>query len=83
MHVRKYYQSHRDQIMLRKTERACRLHGRVPRAQTILDHEMPLQVLIAAFRKWVVAREPEDKQRVKRIARFRSLMMQLNDACNT
>ena len=78
MHVRKYYRSHRDQIMLRKTARACRLHGRVPRVQTILEHEMPLPVLIAAFREWAAAREPDDQQRVKRVARFRQVISQLN-----
>lgn len=79
VHVRKYYRSHREQIMLRKTARACRLHGRVPRAQTIREHEMPLPVLIAAFREWAAAREPEDRQRVKRVARFRQVISQLND----
>ena len=76
--VRKYYRSHRDQVMLYKTERACRLHGRVPRAQTILEHEMPVTVLVAAFREWAATREPDDRQRAKRVARFRHLILQLS-----
>ena len=77
VYVRKYYQSHRDQIMLRKTARACRLHGRVPRVQTVVDHAMSLRVLITAFREWAAAREPG--QRIKRVARFRGMLMQLNE----
>ncbi len=77
MYVRKYYRSHRDQVMLRKTERACRLHGRVPRAQTVLEHDMPMPVLVSAFKEWVTAREPDDRQRAKRISRFRELIVQL------
>ena len=77
--MRKYYQSHRDQIMLRKTARACRLHGRVPRVQTVVDHAMSLRVLITAFREWAAAREPDDRQRIKRVARFRGMLMQLNE----
>ena len=78
--VRKYYRSHRGRVVLRKTERACRLHGRVPRAQTVVENEMPLSVLVAAFKEWVAAREPEDRQRVKRIARFRELITRINGA---
>ena len=78
-YVRRYYRAHRDEIMLRKTERACRLHGRVPRAQTILDHSMPVTVLTNAFRQWAASRDPEDERRVKRVARFRQLHVQLND----
>ena len=78
VYVRKYYQSHRDQIMLRKTARACRLHGRVPRVQTVVEHAMSLRVLITAFREWVAAREPDDRQRIKRVARFRGMLLQLN-----
>ena len=77
IYVRKYYQAHRDQVVLRKTERACRLHGRVPRVQTVVEHEMPMPVLIAAFKEWVAAREPDDRQRAKRISRFRELIVQL------
>ena len=77
VYVRKYYQSHRDQIMLRKTARACRLHGRVPRVQTVVEHAMSLRVLITAFREWAAAREPDDRQRM-RVARFREMLMQLN-----
>ena len=78
--VRKYYRSYRGRVVLRKTERACRLHGRVPRAQTVVENEMPLSVLVAAFKEWVAAREPEDRQRVKRIARFRELITRINGA---
>ena len=77
--MRKYYQSHRDQIMLRKTARACRLHGRVPRVETVVEHAMSLRVLITAFREWAAAREPDDRQRIKRVARFRGMLMQLNE----
>ena len=38
MHVRKYYNTHRKEIILHKIERSCRLRGRVPRMQTILEH---------------------------------------------
>ena len=78
VYVRKYYQSHRDQIMLRKTAHACRLHGRVPRVQTVVEHAMSLRVLITAFREWAAAREPDDRQRIKRVARFRGMLIQLN-----
>ena len=77
MYVRKYYQTHRDQVILRKTERGCRMHGRVPRAETVVEHEMPMPVLLAAFKEWVAGREPDDQQRVKRIARFRELIATL------
>lgn len=77
MYVRRYYRTHRDQVILQKTERACRMHGRVPRAETVLEHEMPMPVLVAAFKEWVAAREPDNQERVKRIARFRELIARL------
>ena len=80
VYVRKYYQRHRAKIALRKTERACRLHGRVPRAETILEHKLPLNVLIAAFREWIATKEPDDKKRVKRLARFKHLLEQLHES---
>jgi len=79
LHVRKYYQKHRSEIILQKLERACRLHGRVPRSQTIQEHEMPVDLLIDAFKQWLVTREAHDVLRVKRTARFRRMLAELRD----
>ena len=79
MHVRKYYKTHRKEIILHKIERSCRLRGRVPRMQTILEHELPLTVLVDAFRKWLASRDPGDKQCLKRSARFKQMVQQLEE----
>ena len=76
MHVRKYYERNRDQIIRSKIERACKLEGRVPRAQTIRAHSVPVETLVAAFKEWLVT-EPIEARRTSRISRLRSTIAQV------
>ena len=83
MHVRKYYMAHRNEIIRQNIERSCRLHGCVPRIETILEHELPLTVLVDAFAEWLATRDPDDKKRARRSARFRRMVQQLENDANS
>ena len=82
LHVRKYYKTHRRDIIQHKIKRSCQLYGRVPRMNTVLEHELPLTELIDAFKEWLATRDPDDKQCAKRSARFREMVRQLHDHAN-
>ena len=38
--VRKYYRSHRNDIIKQKTLHACKQEGRIPRLSTMQKHQM-------------------------------------------
>ena len=77
MYVRKYYKSHRRDIISHKTIRACRLYGRIPFASTILEHDVPLQALTAAFGEWQESRVADDVLAARRTLRFMRVLTQL------
>ena len=77
MHVRNYYRKHRSAIVSHKAFRACRLHGRVPFAATILEHKLPLQELTVAFGEWQASRATDDVLSARRSLRFMRVLTQL------
>ena len=77
MYVRKYYQKHRSDIICHKALRACRLHGRVPFAATILEHKLPLEELTDAFGEWQALRATDDVLRARRTLRFMRVLTSL------
>ena len=47
--VRKYYRSHRNDIIKQKTLHACKQEGRIPRLSTIQKHQMQWNDVLQAY----------------------------------
>ena len=71
--VRKYYRSHRNDIIKQKTLHACKQEGRIPRLTTMQKHQCNGDVL-QAFAEWQASRPANDGDRKKRESRLRALM---------
>ena len=54
--VRKYYRSHRNEIIKQKTLHACKQEGRIPRLSTMQKHQMQWNNVLQAFAEWQASR---------------------------
>ena len=72
--VRKYYRSHRNDIIKKKTLHACKQEGRIPRLSTMQKHQMQFADILQAFAEWQASRPASDGERIKRESRLRALM---------
>ena len=72
--VRKYYRSHRNDIIKQKTLHACKQEGRIPRLSTMQKHQMQWNDVLQAFAEWQASRPASDGDRKKRESRLRALM---------
>ena len=70
--VRKYYRSHRNDIIKQKTLHACKQEGCIPRLSTMQKHQM--HDVLQAFAEWQGSRPANDGKRMKRESRLRALM---------
>ena len=69
--VRKYYRSHRNDII---KQHACKQEGRIPRLSTMQKHQMQWNDVLQAFAEWQASRPANDGERMKRESRLRALM---------
>ena len=77
--VRKYYRTHSDEIIARKTLHACKQEGRIPRLSTMQKHQMQWNDVLQAFAEWQASRPVNDGERMKRESRLRALMQAAYD----
>lgn len=77
LQARKYYQTHRSEIITHKLLRDCRLGGRVPRAATISKHQLPITELVAAFNMWQRSHALSETGRTKRGLRLERTLAEL------
>ena len=71
--VRKYYRTHYNDIIARKTLHACKQEGRIPRLSTMQKHQMQWNDVLQAFAEWQASRPANDGDRKKRESRLRAL----------
>ena len=66
LRVRKYYSSHRDEVLARKLIYFIKQNGRVPNYRTMVDLNIDMSSIVAAFKEWA---QTADDARVEKQTR--------------
>ena len=71
LRVRKYYSTHRDEVLARRILVCVKQNGRVPRYRTMVDLRIGLPSVVAAFHEWAQTADEArvEKQRRKVMSR--------------